>query len=131
MQLFRFTRAILMISMLTLIYIHMQMQIFALAYQGRKRELFIARIQERNSALSSNILELKSSNNLGIRLLTKDSELRFLDQENVIQLVTSQPSSEQKLAASAEGKSGDLLSWIPFRGQAEARAAERTAGPRP
>ena len=119
------------VTILALIYIHMQMDIFALAYQGKNKEKQITKIKEINGVLAYNILELKSSNHLGIKLLAENSNLKFRDPANVIELVTTKPVDEAKelRVAQVNKNPNSLLNFLSLRSQAEARAEEGTPKP--
>jgi hypothetical protein len=111
------------VTILALIYIHMQMQIFALAYQGKNREKQITKIKEINGVLAYDILELKSSNHLGVKLLAENSNLKFRDPASVVELVTNRPINEAKEVRVAQAKnSNPLLSFLSLKSQAEAEA---------
>ena len=133
MKLSKFLQLLFVVTALSLIYIHMQMEIFNLAYQGKRKEKEIISISEDNGLLTYNILQLKSSNNLGDKLLSEDSTLQFCNNDQVIQLVTADKISEQQ--AIEEGKqkkpANPLLSFLSLRSQAIAQAQERTALARP
>ena len=68
------------ITLLALVYTHMQMQIIELAYRGKAKEKQIRKLIENNSHLTSAILALKSSNNLGDKLLADQNQMQFLAQ---------------------------------------------------
>ncbi len=124
MRLSRFFQLMLIVTVLSLAYIHMQMQIFDLAYQGKSKEKVITGLLEDNGRVSYNILQLKSSHHLGDTLLADDSQLRFRDNDNVVQLVTSQYIRPQKevLASVGPKKTNPLLSFFSLKSEAEARA---------
>ena len=48
MQLWRFIKFMFGLTILALIYIHMQMNIFSLAYDGKQKEQNIVRLKEQN-----------------------------------------------------------------------------------
>ncbi len=50
-------------TLVALAYIHMQMSIYSLAYQGKAREQKIAKLREQQGVFTHSILTLKSSNN--------------------------------------------------------------------
>ncbi len=125
MSLFQFIKAVFFFTILALIYIHMQMQIIALAYEGKKKEKEIVSLSERNGVLAYEILSLKSANNLGEKVLGNQTRLRFRDNDNVIQIVTAKPQSAAVLTAAKAPKSNPLASLFVKAG-AEANAAERT-----
>ena len=119
------------LTILALIYIHMQMRIFALAYQGKNRGKEITRLKEMNGLLTYNILELKASNHLGVKLLAGNSSLKFRDSASVVELVTTKPIKEsKKLQVAQNSKSSNaFLSFLSLRSQAEARTEEGTPKP--
>ena len=128
MKLLKLIRMMTVVTILALIYIHMQMQIFALAYQGKNKERQITQIKEMNGLLTYNVLELKSSNHLGVKLLAENSSLKFRDPQSVIELVTTKPAYEaKKIQVAKTSKSpNSLLSFLSLRSQAEAQAEEGT-----
>src|SRR5436190_2076569 len=119
MKLFKSIRMMVVATILALIYIHMQMQIFAMAYEGKNKEKEIVRIKEMNGMLAYHILELKSSNNLGIKLLTEDSRLKFRDPGNVVQFVTTKPvkDAEGMQVVQTPKSSNSFLSFISLKSQ--------------
>ena len=127
MQLFKIVKSLFLGVGVALAYIHMQMQIFDLAYQGKKKEQAIVELTEKNGVLSYNILRLTSANHLGTNLLSGDSSLIFRDRNNVVQLVIAEPMSDQKKLSSIKEnkKANSLLSFLPIRSAIEAQAEER------
>src|SRR5437868_11742546 len=117
MRLPKLIRMMTTVTILALIYTHMQMEIFALAYQGKNKEKQITKFKEMNGSLTYNILELKSSNHLGIKLLAENSRLKFRDPASVIELVTTKPLTETKqLQVAQTNKSPNaFLSFLSLR----------------
>ena len=114
------------VTVLALIYIHMQMQIFDLAYQGKSREQKIVELTEGNRMISYNISRLKSANYLGGSLLAEDSDLRFRDNKSIVQLVTTRAVEEkEEVRTSQQQQINPILKFLSLRSQAEARAIER------
>lgn len=89
MRLSKFIQGISLVTVIALVYIHLQMQIYDLAYKGKGKEDCIRQLSESNATTAYHILELKSVNYLGDRLLAQDQQLRFRDNQNTVQLVTS------------------------------------------
>src|SRR5476651_546831 len=76
-------------TIMCLLYIHMQMRIFELSYNGKDKEKIIHELNDTNGALSHQILTLKSANNLGNELLDHDNNnLQFMDNERVMTVST-------------------------------------------
>ena len=77
------------VTLIALLYIHMQMNIFELSYNGKDKEKIIHELNDSNGALSHQILTLKSANNLGNQLLDHDNSMQFMDQERVMTVTAS------------------------------------------
>ena len=114
------------VTSFALVYIHLQMKIFDLAYQGKNKEKEIRKLVDDNGNVTYNILKLKSSNHLGEKLLGEESQLQFLDHARVIQLPVVQPKDENTivLAEKAEKKTNFLTNLFTLKSQAEARPLE-------
>lgn len=127
MRLSKFIKFMLLVTVLSLIYIHMQMQIFDLAYKGKRKEKKIINLSENNNMLTYNILQLKSACHLGLNLLEENSGLQFSDNNSIVHLMTPEAMSaeEEILAASiSPKKTNPILSFLSSRAR-EARAAEQ------
>ena len=110
-----------------LIYIHLQMQIFDLAYQGKNKEKEIRKLIDDNGNVTYNILKLKSSNNLGEKLLGEQSQLQFLDNSQVVSL--AMPKSMEKdnslvMSTVPEKKANFFENLFTLKSQAEAKPVE-------
>ena len=113
-------------TVICLIYIHLQMSIVQLAYQAKKRENVMHQLIEENSMLTSDILRLKSSNNLGVNVVNKPG-MQFLASKDVVEVRTAAAAFQPNPVMArrpAEEKANALLSFIFFRSQAEAKPAE-------
>ncbi|HQO57948.1 MAG TPA: hypothetical protein PLT76_04440 [Candidatus Omnitrophota bacterium] len=128
MKLVKFIQVMSTVTVLALIYTHLQMQIFDYAYQGKKREKEIVALQGDNGRVTYDILQLKSSLNLGVTLLTDDSIFKFSDDENIVQLVTTESlnTDHEKPVSQEEGPVKPLLSFLSFKSEAEARSFEKS-----
>ena len=112
------------ITILSVIYINLQVQIYDFAYQAKKKEKDIRRLVDHNGNMIYSILKLKSANHLGVKLLTENSNMQFMDSNNVVKLETHIPlKNEQRPAAAQniEKKSNVLASIFSLRSQAEAK----------
>ena len=72
-----------------LVYINMQTQIVDLAYKAKDKQTSVHKLMDTNGALTHQVLALKSANNLGNRLLEKDSNMQFMGKDRVMTLVLS------------------------------------------
>lgn len=120
-------KCMFMITTLALIYIHMQMRIFDLAYQGKNKEKQIVELSEAAGLMTCDIQRLKSANHLGSNLLTENTELKFLDRQNIVQIVTAAPvqAANGLRSAAVPERPGTLLSFVTSRFLREARAEEK------
>ncbi len=128
MKLLKFVKWVLMVTSLALIYTHLQMQIFDLAYQGKIKEKKIQELADKNGRIRYNILSLKSSTNLGIKLLKEDSSMKFMDNDKIVRIA----SPERLVATNNLNTQKNLVkqpnSWLNFlslRSQAEAKQVEK------
>jgi len=114
----------LFVTVMCLLYIHMQMRICQLSYNGKDQEKIIHELNDSNGALSHQILTLESANNLGNQLLDHDNNnLQFMDQERVMTVMTSAAGMQHltKPQAKVEGPVWNLFSFL---GAQEAKAWE-------
>lgn len=128
MRISKFFKGMLMVTALSLIYIHMQMQIFDLAYQAKRKEQFMKRLMEDQGNITYEILKLKSSHHLGQRLLSEKTSMRFVDNAQIVRLESPQAlPGVGDAAASGENtrqRTNPILSFLSLRSQAEAKSQE-------
>lgn len=127
MRLGKFLKFIGAFTFLALIYIHLQMQIIDLAYQGKYKEKQINKLVEQKGNLTYSILTLKSASHLGNELLKEKSGMRFAAPEQVVRIFTSKEVQWEKVSRknSQPAKNAQpLLSLLSFGTQAEAKPRE-------
>jgi cell division protein FtsL len=110
-------------TIMALLYIHMQMKIFELSYNGKDKEKIIHELNDSNGALSHQILTLKSANNLGNQLLDHDNSLQFMDNERVMTVAAS-AGAMQHLAKPPAKVVNPVWNLFSFLGAQEAKAWE-------
>ena len=110
-------------TIMALLYIHMQMRIFELSYNGKDKEKIIHELNDTNGALSHQILTLKSANNLGNELLDHDNSLQFMDQERVMTVMPSR-GAMQHLTQPKTKVVNPVWNLFSFLGAQEAKAWE-------
>ena len=126
MNLSKFIRGIGIVTMISLIYIHLQIQIYDLAYQGKDKENEMIALAESNANTTYDIIKLKSAHHLGGRLLQEDAKLCFLDHQNVVRLVTADTINEETAVASIpQSKPNPLLSFFTPKAEAQANTIQR------
>jgi len=114
------------VTVIALIYIHMQMQIFDLAYKGSSKEKQMHELRDRNGLLTHQILTLKSSNSLGNRLLEKNSNLEFMSNNNVLTLKGPKVAISQSSSVPIKSKGeGTMWNFLSFLTPQEAKAWDR------
>jgi len=111
------------VTVIALLYIHMQMNIFELSYNGKDKEKIIHELNDSNGALSHQILTLKSANNLGNQLLDRDNSMQFMDNERVMTVTTS-AGGIQHLVRSQPKAVNPVWNLFSFLGAQEAKAWE-------
>ena len=79
------------VTFVSLFYIQLQVQIYDLGYQGERRKVEAQKLADSNGYLTSNIMQLKSVNHLGVKLLGDNStRMQFLDNKHIVKLVAPQ-----------------------------------------
>jgi len=117
MKLSSFLKGLVLITLITLSYVHMQMQIFDLAYQGKSKEKQIRYLVEENGSFVYTILALKSAQNIGTQILAENSEMKFADPSNILNpTVSIQPLDEVLVHndVNTGSKHTTLLSLLSF-----------------
>jgi len=110
-------------TIMALLYIHMQMRIFELAYNGKDKEKIIHELNDSNGALSHQILTLESANNLGNQLLDHDNSLQFMDNERVMR-VSAPAGAMQHFSKPPAKVENPVWNLFSFLGAQEAKAWE-------
>lgn len=125
MSLARFVKCSVAITFLILVYIHLQMQIVDLAYQGQLKEMQIKDLVDKNGSTFYAISKLKSAHHLGGRLLSENSKMQFAGADNIIYASAEDlqdDNSEHQLQA---GKNANIFAnLLSFATQAEAKNGE-------
>jgi hypothetical protein len=81
-----FLKVMGIITVMAVLYTHLQMEIYTLAYKGKIKEQMIEKLAEKNVMVSNDILRLKSSDNIGRELLVKDKEYFFASSKHVVEV---------------------------------------------
>jgi cell division protein FtsL len=118
-----YSKMAVFVTIIALLYIHMQMRIFELSYNGKDKEKIIHELNDNNGALSHQILTLKSANNLGNQLLDKNNSLQFMDNERVMTVAAS-AGAMQRLGQPKAKVENPVWNLFSFLGAQEAKAWE-------
>ncbi len=124
MSLLKFMKWIFVLTVMSLFYIHMQMQIYASGYERIAYEKQIRKLLEKNGDVTQTILTLTSADHLGKSVLEKDSKMQFMDSKDIVALRTSEKNmaranpAQQKISKKT---SNPLLSLLSFEGEAQAK----------
>lgn len=109
-------------TLLSLVYIHMQMQTIHMAYRGKQKQKEIHQVIESNGNLQYAILNLKSSSHLGGALLTEKSKMQFADASHIVQVSFYPEASREETALPRQANS--LLNLLSFATEAEAKGQQ-------
>ena len=113
------------VTVIALIYIHMQMKIFDLAYQGKDKEKLVHDLRDRNGVLTHQILTLKSANHLGNQLLDKDSTMQFMSFDHVLTLNGPATINRKLDTRSAKAKNENSWNILSYFTPQEAKAWDK------
>ena len=122
MKLSTYFKGIIFITFIALVYIHMQMRIYELAYKGKDKENRIHELSDTYGRLSHDILTLKSSQHLGNILMDREGAMKFMGKDNVMTYSVPQASRPQVMQGTKVQQSfWQMLSMITT---SEAKAGE-------
>lgn len=122
MSLTTFMKTMGMLTLLALIYIHMQMHIYTLAYKGKEKQNRIHELVDQKGTLTHHILALTSAQHLGDTLLEKDNSLHFVGRDNMMNVTA--PASMLPLKTNDMVKSHGIWEMISQLTTPEAKAGE-------
>jgi|GEM_PF-2515086 len=81
-----FLKVMGIITVMAVLYIHLQMEIYTLAYEGKTKQQKIEKLTEKNVLVGNDILRLKSSDNMGRELLVNEKDYAFASRNHVIEV---------------------------------------------
>ncbi len=114
-------------SLLALVYIHLQMQIIDLAYQGKDKEGQIKKLSEVNGQIAYQIYHLTSAHHIGSTILSDDQGMQFAKKDEIVQIVSAESILKDEDTAENQivpQKGNPLISFLSSNFQREARAQE-------
>jgi len=129
MQLSKVVKCMGFVTLMALCYLHMQMKIYALAYQAKTKEHEIQKLKDDNGLATYHILSLKSANNIGQKLLSQESTMQFVSNDRVYE-VASKTKNVTRTDKNVKGAIGNLSLNLPnfltvTTAQAEARTLDK------
>lgn len=124
MRLTRLLKVVLGLTVISLVYIHLQMIIIDLAYRQQKKEDYVRQLIEKKGNLTYAILKMKSANNLGGKILTDASDMKFVSSENIITISSLPVVDGAEFASNESTQTQSFLSRLSFGLRAEAQIGE-------
>ena len=128
MKLSSFIKIMILITIISLVYIHMQSKIVEMAYHGKVREHQVKKLMEENGHLDYAITKLKSANHLGVTMLSDNKHaMKFADPKQIVLIPTSEKLS-RSLAENhplPEKKLSPLANLFSLGEEALAKAQEK------
>ena len=101
MRFFVFLKVMFVLTIVSLMYINMQMKIIDLAYQGTKKENYMDSLVEKNGNLTYAISTLKSSSHIGLKMLSGGlADMQFVNPDNVLHILMPIEMREETLKQS-------------------------------
>ncbi len=123
MALKKFVMLMVMMTVTSLVYIQMHVNIYSLAYDGKQKEKEINEIVDMKSAIIYNIAKLKSAQHLGVEVLKDQSDIVFSGAEQIVRVEVSRWDFESNEAPSQDlynRQPSFLASLFALRSEAEA-----------
>ena len=125
MNLARFIKCAASLTFVLLVYIHLQMQIVDLAYQGQVKEAKIKDLVDKNGNTFYAISKLKSAHHLGGKLLAENSNMQFAGPDNIIYAsAKSLQKKDSQPQLQARKNTNIVVNLLSFATQAEAKSDE-------
>jgi hypothetical protein len=130
MQLGKWIKFMGFLTVMALCYLHMQMKIYALAYQAKTKEHEIQKLKDDNGVMTYHILSLKSANHIGQKLLSQESDMQFVSNDRVYQVASNSRSTPRAVNKNAKNTIGNLSMNLPnfltlTTAQAEAQSLDK------
>jgi len=123
MRLPKFLTVVILVTLIALIYVQLQVEIYEYAYKGKKRELALKELLDRKSHVLYNINNMESVQYLGARLLTQDN-LQFVGSDQMVKLAIPVQLVENinpAIVRTESKKTSFLASLFTLKSQAEAK----------
>lgn len=124
MRLVKFILVVGIITVVSLIYVQLQVQIYEYAYKGKRKEVAFKELLDRKNDTMYNINSLESAQYLGTRLLSQDYNLQFAGKEQIVKLTVPMQLAESINPAfirPENKKINFLANLFTLKSQAEAR----------
>lgn len=124
MRLVKFILIIGLITLIAIIYVQLQVQIYEYAYKGKKKEIVFKELLDRKSNTLYNINSLESIQYLGSRLLSSEYNLQFAGKEQVVKLAVPLQLAETinpEIRSSENQRTNFLVNLFSLKSQAEAK----------
>jgi hypothetical protein len=102
----QFLKFMFIVTGLSVLYIHLQMNIYGFAYQSKIMQQHIEQLAEVNGRVKNDILRLQSSDHIGRELLTKDSKYQFASRSHIVEVAADRPTWPDVIASGARTTGG-------------------------
>ncbi|MBF0618997.1 MAG: hypothetical protein HQL19_02390 [Candidatus Omnitrophica bacterium] len=112
MRIGAFLKVMGIVTLMAVLYINLQMKIYTYAYKGKANEQKIDKLSEANAQVHNDILRLKSSDNLGQKLLVQDKTYQFASRQRVVEVEAGSSRAIASLAAGNVDTKPGILSRI-------------------
>jgi hypothetical protein len=112
MNVMRIIKCVGVVTFLALCYIHLQVRIVDLAYQGKTSERNMRDLAEQNGHLTYAITMMKSARNLGAKMLNEKSKMHFASPHQIVR-ISAEQTDDSASSLEDNHKSNSLLSFVP------------------
>jgi len=94
------------VTVMSVLYIHLQIKIYDFAYRGKKKEQRIEQLAEVNGRVKNDILRLQSSDHIGRELLSNNTQYQFASRSRIVEVAADRPSWPDAIASSTRTTGG-------------------------
>ena len=122
MRLCKFAVIMAVVTTVSLVYIHMQIQICQLGYEGTRQQYALQELRDSNDTVSYAIRRLTSVNHLGVALINENSDMQFAGADRIVTLRAERAVFDggRIARATAAEKPNVIARFLSLRSQAEA-----------
>ncbi|NTV28478.1 MAG: hypothetical protein HGA80_00130 [Candidatus Omnitrophica bacterium] len=111
MKISHFLKLMFVVTVMSVLYIHMQMKIYDFAYRGKVRQQHLEQLAEVNGRVRNDILRLQSSDHIGRELLSDNKQYQFVGRNRIVEVAAERPTWPDMIASGAK-TTGGLVSKV-------------------
>ena len=105
-----FLRIVVLVTVMSVLYINLQVKIYSFAYRGKVKQQDIQQLAEINGRVRNDIIRLRSSDHIGRELLDKNGQYQFVSSQNIVEVSSNSTSSLARMMETGAQKTEGFFS---------------------